>query len=135
MVVAARAGRLAVGLCALMAGRVGAQFEEMFSQMFGDNVQFEVQGGGQQREAVPQEPSEEFRWLRGTKWNWNEWREVEFDGSGRFKAPTEDCEQGQCRWASDDDTVYVQWGHSGLHKLKANKMEAVPGAVLEGVRI
>eukprot|EP00936_MAST-01D_sp_MAST-1D-sp1_P002514 g2514.t1 len=104
--------------------------------MFGENVQFEVQGGGGQA-PVPQEPSEEFRWLKGTRWNWNNWREVEFDPSGRFKAPTQDCEQGQCRWASDDSHVYVQWGQAGLHKLavKGGEAQAEKGTVLEGVRM
>ena len=123
-------------VAALCVSPVRAQFEQMFSQMFGENVQFEVQGGGGQA-PIPQEPSEEFRWLRGTKWNWNNWREVEFDPSGRFKAPTEDCEQGQCRWASDESHVYVQWGQAGLHKLAVKGEEAVAekGTVLEGVRM
>ena len=122
----------------LLAGVVGlarAQFEEMFSQMFGDNVQFEVNGGGGGGEAVPQEPSEDFAWLKGTKWNWNNWREVEFQPDGRFKAPTQDCEAGQCRWSSNEDTVFVQWGQSGLHKLRPNQMEATAGTMLDGVRV
>ena len=77
-----RASGLPALLVALCVRYAGAQFEQMFQQMFGDNVQFEVQGGGGGGPAVPQEPSEEFRWLKGTRWNWNEWREVEFDPSG-----------------------------------------------------
>jgi DnaJ-class molecular chaperone len=122
-------------LLASVAGLASAQFEEMFSQMFGDSAQFEVNGGGGGGEAVPQDVSEEFAWLKGTEWNWNDWRNVEFAADGRFKAPTPDCEAGQCRWSADEDTVFVQWGQSGLHKLRPNQMEAATGTVLDGVRV
>ena len=55
--------------------------------------------------------SDEMKWLKDTRWNWNNWREVIFRADGSFLAPAESCErQGnpQCRWWSDDDNVYVK---------------------------
>ena len=55
--------------------------------------------------------SDEMKWIKDTRWNWNNWREVIFRADGSFLAPAEGCErQGnpQCRWWSDDDNVYVK---------------------------
>ena len=52
--------------------------------------------------------------MKDTRWNWNNWREVIFRADGSFLAPAENCErQGnpQCRWYSDEDTVYVKCAH------------------------
>jgi len=110
------------------------QFEipqSMFEQLHG-------MPGGQQRrsrgERAPSGIDEAFGWLKATEWNWNSWRNVRFGADGRFEAPTPDCERGQCRWSADAKTIYVQWGDAGLHRMRANKMEAAEGTVLSGKR-
>ena len=55
--------------------------------------------------------SEEFSWMKDTRWNWNNWREVIFRADGSFLAPAENCErQGnpQCKWYTDEDRIYVR---------------------------
>ncbi|KAJ1446970.1 DnaJ C terminal domain-containing protein [Pelagophyceae sp. CCMP2097] len=116
--------------------RAQFQFEipaGMFEQMHGM-----PQGGrsrGAPRETLPQGIDEAFNWLKATNWNWNDWREVRFGADGRFEAPTPDCERGQCRWSTDKNTVYIRWGDSGLHKVKANAMVAAAGTTLKGKRL
>ncbi|KAJ8599946.1 hypothetical protein CTAYLR_002820 [Chrysophaeum taylorii] len=90
--------------------------------------------GGRSRESVPSGIHESFNWLKATEWNWNSWRNVRFGADGRFEAPTPDCERGQCRWSTDSKTIYILWGDAGLHKMRANKMEAEEGTVLSGKR-
>ena len=41
--------------------------------------------------------SEEYRWLKDTRWNWNNWREVIFRADGSFLAPAENCERETLR--------------------------------------
>lgn len=55
--------------------------------------------------------SSEMKWLKDTRWNWNNWREVIFRSEGSFLAPAENCErQGNpnCRWWADDEKIYVK---------------------------
>ena len=62
----------------------------------------------------------EFNWLKDTRWNWNNWREVIFRKDGSFLAPAENCEQSgnpSCKWTADEDRVYVQFGGAGMHTL------------------
>ena len=40
-------------------------------------------------ESVPVGITNEFDWLKGTEWNWNNWREVIFRKDGSFLAPAE----------------------------------------------
>ena len=73
-------------------------------------------GGGGRSKKV----SSEFDWLKDTRWNWNNWREVIFRASGAFLAPAENCEREgnpACRWYTDDDTIKVEFGNAGLHTL------------------
>ncbi|KAL1530725.1 hypothetical protein AB1Y20_001624 [Prymnesium parvum] len=63
---------------------------------------------------------EEFLWLKDTRWNWNNWRDVIFKANGAFLAPAEGCEREgnpQCKWATDSDKLYVYFGGAGRHTL------------------
>ena len=83
-----------------------------------------VEGEGKQSKASSSSGrggiSDEFRWLKDTRWNWNNWREVIFRKDGSFLAPAENCERAgnpKCKWTTDDDRVYVQFGDAGMHTL------------------
>merc|ERR1712046_243927 len=59
-----------------------------------------------------------FKWLKDTRWHWNNWRDVVFRADGSFLAPAENCErQGnpKCRWSADEDRVYIHFGGAGQH--------------------
>ena len=62
----------------------------------------------------------EFAFLKDTRWNWNNWRDVVLKRDGSFLAPAEGCEQGgnpRCKWTTDEDNVYVYFGGAGRHTL------------------
>uniref|UniRef100_A0A7S2W519 J domain-containing protein n=1 Tax=Mucochytrium quahogii TaxID=96639 RepID=A0A7S2W519_9STRA len=61
------------------------------------------------------ETDQDSEWLKGTTWNWNNWRNVRFLGNGIFDAPTEDCAGGDCFWTAKGNTVFILWGDSGMH--------------------
>ncbi|KAJ1633341.1 DnaJ domain-containing protein [Pavlovales sp. CCMP2436] len=65
------------------------------------------------------EISSELDFMRGSKWNWNGWRDVEFRHDGAFWAPNCDPEtDGECKWSAHGGNVYVQFGNRGpLHEL------------------
>ena len=55
--------------------------------------------------------SKEFKWLKDTRWHWNNWRDVIFRADGSFLAPAEGCEREgnpECRWSSDDEKVHAR---------------------------
>ena len=55
----------------------------------------------------------EFKWLKDTRWHWNNWRDVIFRADGSFLAPAEGCEREgnpECRWSSDDEKVHARPG-------------------------
>jgi DnaJ family protein B protein 11 len=91
---------------------------------------------------VPTSVSAHFDWLKGTEWQWNDWRNVRFHGDGRFEAPTAECQRpGDCRWSSSSDTVYILWGRAGIHWVRpsrsvkaSDKAEAWKGLRLAGKR-
>jgi len=61
---------------------------------------------------------EDMEWVRGTKWNWNRWRDVELRFDGDFWAPNCDSETNpECKWSAHGGKVYVNWGRDGLHEL------------------
>jgi len=69
----------------------------------------------------------DFRFLKNTRWLWNDWREVIFTADGDFLAPAEGCEeQGnpRCKWYSEGGYVYVNFGGAGVHKLQADGEKA-----------
>ena len=134
----------------LLAPAVHAQFQfeippDMFGQMGGGgHFGGQRMGGQRQRrgggggESVPVGITNEFDWLKGTEWNWNNWRNIRFDPDGTFDAPTPDCQQHgkrACKWSTDDQTVYIQWGEAGLHKVKPTAMEPKEGTHLRGTRV
>lgn len=54
--------------------------------------------------------SSDFDWLKGTRWLWNNWREVVFLENGSFLAPAENCERDgnpKCRWSIAGDQILV----------------------------
>jgi len=59
-----------------------------------------------------------YNFLKGTEWNWNNWRNVKFNKDGNFEAPTRDCQGGQCRWSANKGKIFVLWGEAGLHELE-----------------
>ena len=85
---------------------------------------------------IRDEIAEEWEWLVGTEWFWNNWRNVKFAPDGIFEAPTDDCQAyaEACRWAASGNKIYIMWGNSGLHVLKASAMEAGPSTKLKGKR-
>ena len=107
-----------------------------------------AQGGGhhqpaqQQRQSFPRgvpddvsDLEERHLWLRGTTWNWNNWRDVTFEPDGKFNAPTPECQgTDACRWSAKGERIYVLWGQSGLHILRATANVAEKGTVLKGYR-
>ena len=76
-----------------------------------------------------------FEWMKGTEWDWNNWRTVTFEADGTFVAPTDECTAGECRWSANKGYVNILWGEAGLHQLKASKMAAKKGNKLTGSRV
>ena len=57
--------------------------------------------------------TKEFKWMKDTRWHWNNWRDVIFRADGSFLAPAEGCEREgnpDCRWSSDDEKVHARPG-------------------------
>lgn len=83
---------------------------------------------------VPRDIHENFMWMKGTEWMWNNWAEIRFEPDGTFTAPTDSCAQRQCKWSADDKQVYIRWGRDGVHWVKPSKKEPVQGNKLSGKR-
>jgi hypothetical protein len=74
-------------------------------------IEGEGKGGKPSAKKADRSISDEMKWIKATRWNWNNWREVIFRADGSFLAPAENCErQGnpECRWWADDEHVYVK---------------------------
>ena len=137
-------GLLTVCAAVLCTVHVNAFLEDILRQMGGDGgggggQHFHMGGGGgQQRQMFPKgvqdKPNKVFNWMKGTTWHWNDWQNVKFNADGTFTAPTQDCQQGQCRWSASKKRVYISWGQAGLHKLKAQTMKPEVGNILNGIR-
>ena len=114
----------------LMPTLASAFFDQIFEQM-----QMQQIPEPQWPNGVSEKPHDKFNWIKGTTWNWNDWRDVQFEQDGNFKAPTQECQQGNaCKWTASDKTVYIWWGSAGLHVMKPSSMEAVAGNKLSGKR-
>jgi DnaJ-class molecular chaperone len=113
----------------LMPAVVSAFFDQIFEQMHQQQIPEPQWPNG-----VGSEPTKAFNWLKGTTWNWNDWREVQFQQDGSFDAPTRECQHKACKWTSSDKTVYIWWGDAGLHVMKPSQMEAAPGVTMSGKR-
>jgi len=94
-----------------------------FHFQMGNGGVFEMGGGGG-RPKKPKWPkgvtntiAKNMVWMKGTEWNWNNWRSVKFEKDGSFDAPTRDCQGGQCKWSAKDGKVFILWGEAGLHEL------------------
>merc|ERR1719240_1421663 len=90
----------------------------------------EGEGGSSKKRDRPKSKgvSAEMSWLKDTRWLWNEWREVIFRSDGSFLAPAENCERPgnpKCRWSSDDDRVFVDFGGAGRHTLTPDTEQQV----------
>ena len=75
-----------------------------------------------------------YGWLKGTTWHWNSWRYVLFGEDQVFYAPDAACANQSCTWSADADSVYVEWGSAGRHRLQATAMRAAAGTELRGER-
>jgi len=68
--------------------------------------------------------SSEHAWLKDTRWNWNDWRDVILKSDGSFLAPAEGCEREgnpRCTWSTaGESTLYVNFGGAGRHTLTLN---------------
>ena len=98
----------------------GAGIEDLLGQMMGGQGGFQQMGGmggmgggrRRQREVV-EEPEyeldvdEEYEWLAGTTWNWNNWKNVKFEASGKFDAPDKPCEEGRCTWSARKGKIKI----------------------------
>ncbi len=58
-----------------------------------------------------------FAWLKGTEWSWNNWRNVVFRSNGVFEAPTPECQAGGCTWSATRSQIQILWGQAGRHTL------------------
>jgi DnaJ-class molecular chaperone len=162
----ARPWRLALitSICLITPPPAQAFIEELFGQAFGGGggrgrggggFQFQMGDGGQMFEmggghrqpqkpkwprGTPTEIGKKFAWMKGTEWNWNNWRHVKFNKDGSFEAPTGDCQQGMCLWSAGKGKVYILWGEAGLHELKLSDQpkdsqpQSMQGIRMEGTR-
>jgi len=66
---------------------------------------------------------QEFKWAKGTEWNWNNWRNVKLNHDGSFWAPSPECEQrsADCRWGAYDGYLWINWGDSGIHRVSPSR--------------
>jgi DnaJ-class molecular chaperone len=86
---------------------------------------------------VEDEIAEDFEWMQGTEWKWKEreWTgKVNFEPDGVFRAETQDCQRGGCKWTAQNGKIYIMWGQSGLHVMMVKKMEPVAGNRMSGRR-
>jgi DnaJ-class molecular chaperone len=83
---------------------------------------------------ISEKIGKKFEFLKNTQWDWNRWNKVVFEADGTFRAPTEECEGGGCRWSANKGNIYIVWGDAGLHTLKASALEAERGTTLDGER-
>jgi len=103
-------------------GGAGGGGQQFHFQM-GNGGMFEMGGGGGRPKpikwpkGVSDKITKKFSWLKGTEWNWNNWRNVKFQKDGSFEAPTSDCQRGQCKWSANKNKVFILWGQAGLHEL------------------
>jgi DnaJ-class molecular chaperone len=105
-------------------GGGGGGGEQFQFQMGGDGQMFQMGGGGGQKrpkkpkfpKGVPNKVSKDMAWVKGTEWNWNNWRDVKFQKDGSFEAPTRDCQGGMCLWSAEKGKIYILWGEVGLHE-------------------
>lgn len=116
-------------------GHGGFQFQMGHGGMFGGQDEPEFPPG------ISDKIHKKFEWMKGTEWNWNNWRAVKFNKDGTFDAPTQDCRSGQCIWSANKGKVFIMWGEAGLHELTIEgnmpaeqKPELLQGLKMKGRR-
>lgn len=130
----------------LLFGCAWAFMEDILRQMGGggggQQFHFNMGGHQQQQHEFPGWPKglsgnihANFDFMKGTVWNWNNWRHVTFEHDGNFKAPTEECENGACKWSAGKKKLYIMWGReAGLHVMEPTSFTLEKGVRLNGVR-
>jgi len=62
---------------------------------------------------------EASEFMAGSTWHWNEWRDVTFARGGKFDAPTDDCQRGDCSWSvGAGGEILIEWGEAGKHSVR-----------------
>lgn len=143
---AAECGVLVLFAAVTLASVSAPGIEDLLGQMMGGQGGFQQMGGGQRRQRqVVEEPEyeldvdDEFEWLAGTTWNWNNWQNVKFAANGQFEAPDRPCEEGRCTWSARKGKIKILWGNrkrgdAGLHVMTASTMTPEAGTKLSGSR-
>ena len=72
-----------------------------------------IEGEGKAKKARAKSAvsDDDMKWLKNTRWLWNNWREVILKADGTFLAPAENCEREgnpKCRWSASDDQIIVE---------------------------
>ena len=101
----------------LAAAHAGAAAEEAAACAIQEAAGKGGGGGG----ALPTAIHNATAWMVGSTWHWNGWDDVRFDAGGIFAAPTADCRDSACSWASNASHVFVHWADAGLHVLRINR--------------
>ena len=127
-----------VRITSLVAAAWGFDMGDLFEQAFGGGAgggSFHFQMGGGGHHQIPRAarlPSwvqnvigEEFAWLKGTEWSWNNHLTVKFNQDGFFLSDARECSRmQQCPWAAYEDKIFIMMSESGLHVLRANRAPA-----------
>lgn len=110
---------------------IGDLFDQAFGGGGGGSFHFQMggMGGHQQVPRAARLPSsiknviaDEFAWLKGTEWTWNNRVTVKFGIDGFFLSEARECSHmQQCPWAAYQDRIYVMMPETGLHILGAEK--------------
>jgi len=62
----------------------------------------------------------EADYLEGSVWYWNDWRDVEFRKDNVFYAPDGNCDQDECSWRAEGNSIKIDWGNAGMHTVQAS---------------
>ena len=115
-----------------LAFNMGDLFEQAFGGGGGGSFHFQMggMGGHHQMARAARLPvsirnviGDEFAWLKGTEWVWNNRLTVKFGMDGFFISDARECSHmQQCPWAAYEGKIYVMMSESGLHVLGAERM-------------
>lgn len=129
---------------ALLLVPANAFIEDIFAQFAGGA--FHHQGFQQPPEpewphGITNKIHKRMNWVKGTEWNWNNWRNVKFQKDGSFEAPTQECQHGGCKWSATKSKIYILWGEAGVHELgldgplpEDQNLEKLKGVRMRGIR-
>lgn len=71
--------------------------------------------------------SEEFAFMKGTVWRFNDQIEVTFHENGGFEEPNFCSKEGACRWEANDELITIHWKRLGEHRLIGNISQGLMG--------